>query len=111
MHTEQGNICPGGVADGADEGPLGPNMVGDAGKVKDVAALSRVDGRSLPCLDAARAYSAAATLQNARFRRNLLKKPILSELNQDFQAKRGKRCFPFPKTVKRLKNKELSKTT
>lgn len=76
MHGEQRDIGPGRVADGADEGPVGANMASYAGEVEHVAALGRVDGRPLPCFNAARAYSTAAALQDSVFRQNRRKSPI-----------------------------------
>lgn len=65
VDSEERNVFPGGVADRADEASVLPDMRGDAREMEGVATLRRVNGRPLPCLDAAQAYP-TATLQKKK---------------------------------------------
>lgn len=64
VDSEERNVFPGGVADRADEASVLPDMRGDAREMEGVATLRRVNGRPLPCLDAAQAYPTATLQKN-----------------------------------------------
>lgn len=61
---EQGDVGPGGVADGADQVPVLADVGGDAGEVEGVAALRCVNSRAAACLDTAEAHPARGLEHN-----------------------------------------------